>query len=118
MIVRNHSQPSTPVSLDWNSSCLHDPFHAGAQLRTVPGIQKRRQSSTDPGIVDNNHVLIVDTDVSSLDSTLEKIFQEANHLPSLVIFVAMEEDANTLLGAVDGVIGNMEMNRVSALREA
>ena len=59
----------------------------------------------------------MDTDISSLDSTLEKIFQEAVQLPSSIISVAMEEDANAILAEVDGVIGNMEMNPVSALRE-
>ena len=31
--------------------------------------------------------------------------------------MAMEEDASSLLGEVDGVMSNMEMNPVSALRE-
>ncbi len=119
VIVRNHSlpSPSTPISLDWDPSCLQDPFPSGAQYLTVPGIQKRRQSSTNPDIVDNNQILLVDTDESSLDSTLEKIFQEAVQLPSSIISVAMEEDASAILAEVDGVMGNMEMNPVSALRE-
>ena len=118
MIVRNHSlpSPSTPISLDWDPSCLQDPFHSGGQYLTVPGIQ-RRKSSTNPGIVDNNQVLLVDTDESSLNSTVERLLQVAGKLPSSVISMAMEEDASSLLGEVDGVMSNMEMNPVSALRE-
>ena len=76
MIVRNHSNPSTPaVSLDWDNSCLEDHFHAGGQYLSVPGIQQRRKSSTNPDIVDNNHILLVDSDVSSLYSSLEREVQ-------------------------------------------
>ena len=118
VIVRNHSQPSTPVSLDWDTSCLQDPFHAGAQLLTVtvPGIQRRRQSSTNPDIVDNDQILIVETDVSSLDSTLEKLVQGAGHLPSSVIPSAMEEEADIIFAEVDSVTAKMGGNPVSSLR--
>ena len=94
VIVRNHSlpSPSTPISLDWDPSCLQDPFHSGGQYLAVPGIQ-RRKSSTNPGIVDNNQVLLVDTDESSLNSTVEKLLQVAGKLPSSVI--SAMEDATT-----------------------
>ena len=117
--MRNHSlpSPSTPISLDWDPSCLQDPFHSGGQYLNVPGIQKRRQSSTNPDIVDNNQILLVDTDISSLDSTLERIFQEVNFQPSSVSLLAMEEGANNILEDVDGIMSNMETNPVSSMRE-
>merc|ERR1711940_134247 len=92
VIVRNHflPSPSTPISLDWDPSCLQDPFHSGGQYLTVPGIQ-RRKSITNPGIVDNNQVLLVDTDESSLNSTVEKLLQVAGKLPSSVVSIAMED---------------------------
>ena len=119
VIVRNHSHPSpyTPISLDWDTSYLQDPFHSGGLYLIVPGIQKRRQSSTNPDIVDNNQILLVDTDVSSLDSTLEKIFQEVNLMPSPASLSAMEESANVILEDVDDIMSNMETIPVSSMRE-
>ena len=117
MIVRNHSlpSPSTPISLDWDSSCLQDPFHSGGQYLTVPGIQ-RRKSSTNPGIVDNNQVLLVDTEESSLDSTVEKLLQVAGKLPSSVIS-AMEDEADAILAEMESIMSKMEMSPVAMMTE-
>ena len=117
MIVRNHSQPSpsTPISLDWDTSCLQEPFHSGGQYLAVPGIQ-RRKSSTNPDIVDNNQVLIVDTDESSLDSTVEKLLQVAGNLPSSVISV-MEDEADSVLAEVEAVLSKMRLSPVNRMTE-
>ena len=67
--------------------------------------------------MNNNQILIVDTDVSSLDSTLERIVQGAGNLPSSVISVAMEEEADTIFAEVYSITGIMRANSVSSLRE-
>ena len=117
MIVRNHSQPSpsTPISLDWDTSCLQEPFHSGGQYLAVPGIQ-RRKSSTNPDIVDNNQVLIVDTDESSLNSTLEKLVQAAGNLPSSVIS-AMEDEADAILTELENIMYKMRLSPVARMTE-
>ena len=121
MIVRNTSNPSTPgVSLDWDTSCLEDPFHVGGQYLSVPGIQERRRSSTNPDIVDNNQVLLVDTDVSSLDLSLEKEVQLSSSSTSSVVptsSTAMEDQADTIYEEVDSIMGRLRMNPVADLRE-
>ena len=120
MIVRNTSNPSTPgVSLDWDTSCLEDPFHSGGQYLSVPGIQERRRSSTNPDIVDNNQVLLVDTDVSSLDLSLEKEIQLSSSSTSSVVSIkstTMEEEADTIYFEVDNIKGKMEANPVATMR--
>ena len=120
MIVRNTSNPSTPgVSLDWDTSCLEDPFHSGGQYLSVPGIQERRRSSTNPDIVDNNQVLLVDTDVSSLDLSLEKAVQLSSSSSNSVVSIkttTMEEEADTIYFEVDSIKSKMRVNPVSAMR--
>ena len=108
VIVRNPSNPSTPgVSLDWDNSCLEDPFHAGGQYLSVPGIQQRRRSSTNPEIVDNNQILLVDTDVSSLDLSLERAVQLSS----------MEGEADAIYEEVDSIMGRISTNPVDDLSE-
>ena len=121
VIVRSNSNPSTPgVSLDWDNSCLEEAFHAGGQYLSVPGIQQRRRSSTNPDIVDNNQILLVDTDVSSLDSSLERTVQLAGNIPSSVlptVSTTMEEEADNIYEEVDSIMGKLTVNPVSAMTE-
>ena len=114
VIVRNHSHPSTPVSLEYDTSCLQEQFHAGGQYLSVPGIERRRGSETNPNIVDNTKILLVDTVVSSLDSTVERLVEAAGRIPSSVMSgeeaSPIEDDADNLYEELEALSSKMEAN--------
>ena len=61
-------------------------------------------------------MLLVDTEESSLDSTVEKLLQVAGKLPSSVIS-AMEEEADAILAEMESIMSKMEMSPVAMMTE-
>ena len=85
-----------------------DPFHAGGQYLSVPGIQQRRRSSANPEILDNNQILLVDTDVSSLDLSLEREVQLAGNISNSVVSTTGFSDTKVVVSRPRPVISNCQ----------
>ena len=114
VITRHNSLPTTPVpplSLEWDRSCLQDPFLAGQEfLGGIERLDRRKKSATDPNLVDNNQVLLVSTDYSSLGSSLEQLIESAGKIPSSVMTTTMENEADDLFSELDTLMSGMEAN--------
>jgi hypothetical protein len=119
------SPTGTPVpvitltpSLEWDTSCLQDPFSGGqSDLLGIHRLSDRRSSDTDPNLLDSNKIPIVSTDTSSLSITLDssflKLVEPAGHLSSIVgqdtvRAPTMESEAEEIMGEVDAIMGVME----------
>ena len=119
------SPTGTPVpvitftpSLEWDTSCLQDPFSGGqSDLLGIHRLSDRKSSDTDPNLLDSNKIPIVSTDTSSLsislDSSFLKLVESAGHLSSIggqdtVRAPTMESEAEEIMGEVDAVMGMME----------
>ena len=107
VITRHNSLPTTPVpppSLEWDRSCLQDPFLAGQDfLGGIERLYRRKKSVTD------NQVLLVSTDGSSLSSSLEKLVESAGKIPSSAM-TTMENEADDIFSEVDALISGMQAN--------
>ena len=114
VITRHNSLPTTPVpppSLEWDRSCLQDPFLAGQEfLGGIERLNRRKKSATDPNLVDNNQVLLVSTDYSSLGSSLEQLIESAGKIPSSVMYTTMEKEADDIFSEIDALMSGMEAN--------
>ena len=119
------SPTGTPVpvitftpSLEWDTSCLQDPFSGGqSDLLGIHRLSDRKSSDTDPNLLDSNKIPIVSTDTSSLSITLDssfiKLVEPAGNLSSIVDQVTvrsptMESEAKEIMGEIDAVMGVME----------
>ena len=105
-------------SLEWDTSCLQDPFSGGqSDLLGIHRLSDRKSSDTDPNLLDSNKIPIVSTDTSSLSITLDssflKLVESAGNLSSIVDQVTvrpptMESEAKEIMGEIDAVMGVME----------
>ena len=122
VITRHNSLPTTPVpppSLEWDRSCLQDPFLAGQQfLGGIERLNTRKRSATDPNLVDNNQVLLVSTDYSSLGSSLEQLIESAGKISSSIMpETAMENEADDIFAEIDALISSMTANSASRMNK-
>ena len=122
VITRHNSLPTTPVpppSLEWDRSCLQDPFLAGQQfLGGIERLNTRKRSATDPNLVDNNQVLLVSTDYSSLGSSLEQLIESAGKIPSSIMpETAMENEADDIFSEIDALMSGMRANPAEDMTE-
>ena len=113
MITRHNSLPTTPVpppSLEWDRSCLQDPFLAGQDfLGGIERLDRRKKSATDPNLVDNDQILLVSTDYSSFSSSLEKLVESAGKISSSVM-ANVENEADDLFSELDTLSSGLEAN--------
>ena len=116
VITRTSSLPATP-SLEWDRSCLQEPLLLDAgNLLGIERLEDRRVSDTDPHLVDNQKILLVSTDSSSLDSTFEKLLESAGNIPSTAMS-AMENEADDLFVELDTLTGRVMANPVTDMEE-
>ena len=119
------SPTGTPVpvitftpSLEWDTSCLQDPFSGGqSNLLGIHRLSGRKPSDTDPNLLDSDKIPIVSTDISSLsislDSSVVRFVEAAGNISSTVVQTSvlastMEAEAEEIMGEVDAVMGMME----------
>ena len=112
------SPTGTPVpvitltpSLEWDTSCLQDPFSGGqSDLLGIHRLSDRKSSGTDPNLLDNNKIPIVSTDISSLSISLDTSFlrlvETAGNISSIVDqdtvrAPTMESEAEEIMGEMD-----------------
>ena len=115
-ITRSSSLPATP-SLEWDRSCLQEPLLLDAgNLLGIERLEDRRVSDTDPHLLDNQKILLVSTESSSLDSTFEKLLESAGNIPSTVM-AEMDNEADDLFMELDTHTSKMRANPVSAMEE-
>jgi hypothetical protein len=117
------SPTGTPVpvitftpSLEWDTSCLQDPFSGGqSNLLGIHRLSGRKPSDTDPNLLDSDKIPIVSTDISSLsislDSSVVRFVEAAGNISSTVVQTSvlastMEDQAEELLEEVDNLMGN------------
>jgi hypothetical protein len=128
------SPTGTPVpvitftpSLEWDTSCLQDPFSGGqSNLLGIHRLSGRKPSDTDPNLLDSDKIPIVSTDISSLsislDSSVVRFVEAAGNISSTVVQTSvlastMEDQAEELLEEVDSLLGRMQINPVSDIEE-
>ena len=128
------SPTGTPVpvitltpSLEWDTSCLQDPFSGGqSDLLGIHRLSDRKPSGTDPNLLDSDKIPIVSTDISSLsislDSSVVRFVEAAGNISSTVVQTSvlastMEDQAEELLEEVDSLLGRMQINPVSDIEE-
>ena len=128
------SPTGTPVSvitltpsLEWDTSCLQDPFSGGqSDLLGIHRLSGRKSSGTDSNLLDSDKVPIVSTEISSLsislDSSIIRLVESAGNISSIagqdtVMAQAQTSDAEDLLEEVDSLMGRMEINPVSDIQE-
>ncbi len=114
---------ATP-SLEYDHSCLQDPFSGGAS--DLQGIH-RLASATDPNLLDNHQIPIVSTDISDLSTSLDSSFlnqiEAAGNLSPSAFFdtimaPTISSEANKIFQAVDAVMSQMDAAPVANIRAA
>ena len=103
---RGHSTPFTdpdrvlvPIlaraSLEWDRSCLQEPFLGGnSEFLGIHRLEKRKPSATDPHFVDNDKLLIVISASSSFYSSNVRLVESAGNIPiSIMLDGTLASDA-------------------------
>ena len=104
LLTQASSLPSTPVpSLEWDRSCLQEPFHGGqSNFLGIQRLEKRKLSATDPNFVDNLSIV--------------RLVESAGNISSTVMS-AMDAAAEDLMEEVDSMMDRMRIHPVFDIQE-
>jgi hypothetical protein len=104
--------------LEWDTSCLQDPFSGRrSDLLGIHRLSDRKSSGTDPNFLKSKKIPIVSIDTSSLYFTLDSSFlnvvESAGNLSSIVDQdtirpATMESEADEIMVEIDAIMGEME----------
>ena len=82
----------------------------------IQRLEDRKPSDTNPHLIDDDKVLIVSTASSSFNSSIVRLVESARNI-SRTVMSTMTTEAEDLLEQVDSLMGRMEINPVSDIRE-
>ena len=109
--------PLFPTPLEWDRSCLQEPFLGGqSNFLGIQRLENRKPSDTNPHLIDDDKVIIVSTASSSFNSSIVRLVESARNV-SRTVMSTMTTEAEDLLEQVDSLMGRMEINPVSDIRE-